>query len=138
MVRAEIVVKVPFYDLDPMGVVWRGHYARFLEPARCALLDKIGYNYEEMRDTGHLWPIVEMNIRYVRSIRFAEEIRIVATLTEYEYRLRIAYEIFDRDGGAPLTKADTTEVAVAQSTQELCFESPPDLIEKVERLLQCG
>ncbi len=137
MVRAEVVVKAQFYDLDPMGVVWHGHYARFLEQARCALLDRIGYNYEEMRDSGYVWPIVDMRIKYVRPIEFSQEIRIIATLTEYEYRLRITYEIFDHDGGAPLTKAETVQVAVVQGTQELCFESPSVLIEKVRRLLAC-
>ncbi len=93
MVKVEVVVKAQFYDLDPTGVVWHGHYARFMEQARCELLDTIGYNYEEMRDSGYLWPIVDMHIKYVRPIEFSQEIRIVATLTEYKYRLRIAYEI---------------------------------------------
>ncbi len=135
MVKAEVVVKAQFYDLDPTGVVWHGHYVRFMEQARCELLDTIGYNYEEMRDSGYLWPIVDMHIKYVRPIEFSQEIRIVATLTEYKNRLRIAYEIFDRDGGAPFTKAETIQLAVQQGTRELCFESPPDLIEKVQRLL---
>ena len=135
MVRAEVVVKAQFYDLDPMGVVWHGHYARFMEQARCELLDRIGYNYEEMRESGYLWPIVDMHIKYVRPIEFSQEIRVVATLTEYKNRLSIAYVIFDRDGGAPITKAETIQLAVQQGTRELCFESPPDLIEKVQWLL---
>ena len=135
MVTAEVVVKAQFYDLDPMSVVWHGHYARFMEQARCELLDKIGYNYEEMRESGYLWPIVDMHIKYVRPIKFSQEIRIVATLAEYKYRLRIMYEIFDGDGGAPLTKAETVQLAVLEETQALCLESPPILIEKVQRLL---
>ncbi len=137
MVSAEVVAKAQFYDLDPVGVVWHGNYARIMEQARCALLDRIGYNYEEMRDSGYLWPIVDMRIKYVRPIELSQEIRIVATLTEYKYRLRIAYEIFDHDGGAPITKAETVQLAVLQETQELCFEPPPVLIERVQRLLPC-
>ena len=83
MVSAEVVAKAQFYDLDPVGVVWHGNYARFMEQARCALLDRIGYNYEEMRDSGYLWPIVDKRIKYVRPIELSQEIRIVATLTEY-------------------------------------------------------
>ena len=138
MVSAEVVVEAQFYDLDPMGVVRHGNYARFMEQAHCALLDRIGYNYEEMRHSGYLWPIVDMRIKYVRPTELCREIRIVATLTEYKYRLRIAYEIFDRDGGAPITKTETVQLAVLQGTQELCFESPPVLIEKVQRLLPCA
>ena len=60
MISARVVLKAHFYDLDPMQVVWHGNYPRFLEQARCALLDKIGFNYPEMAATNYIWPIVEM------------------------------------------------------------------------------
>ena len=40
--RAEI--EVPFFDVDVMQIVWHGHYVKYLEVARCAFLDAIGYN----------------------------------------------------------------------------------------------
>ena len=46
MISAEIRTKAQFYDLDPMQIVWHGNYARFFEQARCALLDKIDFNYD--------------------------------------------------------------------------------------------
>ena len=44
---AETFIDVPFYDLDPMNVVWHGNYVKYLEVARCDLLSKIGYTYDE-------------------------------------------------------------------------------------------
>jgi hypothetical protein len=52
MISADVVVTTHFYDLDPMQVVWHGNYPRLLEQARCALLDKIAFNYPEMSATG--------------------------------------------------------------------------------------
>lgn len=135
MIEAEIVVKANFYDLDPMEVVWHGNYARYLEDARCALLDHIGYNYTEMRDSGFAWPIVDMRIKYIRPIRFNQQIRVVAKLVEFENRIRIDYRLHDLPTGEVLTKAHTTQVAVSLDTDEMSFESPPILIEKVQRLL---
>lgn len=135
MIEAEIVVKANFYDLDPMEVVWHGNYARYLEDARCALLDHIGYNYGEMRDSGFSWPIVDMRIKYIRPIRFNQQVRVVAQLVEFENRIRIDYRLHDAADGEKLTKAQTTQVAVALETQEMSFESPAILIEKVKRLL---
>ncbi len=135
MISATVTIKVQFYDLDPMQVVWHGSYARFLEQARCALLDRIGYNYLEMSDSGYVWPIVEMNIKYIRAIRFAQEIRVEATLAEYENRLRIQYRIVDAATGELLTKAWTTQVAVVAATSELLFESPRVLFDKIRELL---
>jgi acyl-CoA thioester hydrolase len=135
MLEAEITAKAGFYDLDPMEVVWHGNYVRFLEDARCALLDRIGYNYEEMHASGYMWPVVDMRIKYIRPIRFAQEVRVIARLVEYENRIRIDYRLLDFATGEVVTKAQTTQMAVALDTNETCFESPSVLVEKVQRLL---
>ena len=138
MIFAEIQVKAQFYDLDPMQVVWHGNYPRFLEEARCALLDKIGYNYTEMAASGYAWPIVDLRIKYVRPIRFAQSIRVTANLAEYENRLRIGYRILDAESGEVLTKATTIQLAVEVSSGEMCLEAPAILLDKVRGLLPCA
>ncbi len=135
MISASIVCKAQFYDLDPMQVVWHGNYARFLELARCALMEKIGYSYGEMAESGYLWPIVDMRLKYVRSVVLNQEIEVKATLADYLHRLRIDYRISDAGNGQVLTKAQTTQVAIGAESRELSLESPPMLIERVEALL---
>ena len=135
MISAEIELKAQFYDLDPMQVVWHGNYPRFLEEARCALLDRIGYNYPEMERSGYAWPIVDMRLKYVRPIRFAQLVRVIATLAEYENRLRIEYRIVDSISGETLTKATTIQLAVEVASGELCLECPAALVDKVQRRL---
>lgn len=135
MISAEVTIRVQFYDLDPMQVVWHGNYVRYLEEARCALLDRIGYNYVEMEASGYLWPIVDLRVKYVQPARFAQQIRVLATLVEYEHRVCIDYRIFDATSGTVLTKASTTQVAVNAASQELCLESPALFIDKVKALL---
>jgi acyl-CoA thioester hydrolase len=134
MISTDVVMQAQFYDLDPMQVVWHGNYARFLEIARCALLDRIGYNYREMKDSGYVWPVVDMRIKYVRSIRFGEEFTVTATLVEFENRLKIDYRIRDR-AGQVLTKAHTIQVAVTADKGEMLLESPSVLGEKVRAAL---
>jgi acyl-CoA thioester hydrolase len=134
MISADVVIKAQMYDLDPMGVVWHGNYARFLEQARCALLDRIGFNYVQMQASGHLWPIVDLRLKYVRPIRFAQEIVVTATMTEWQNRLKIEYRIRDRTSGEILTKAHTVQLAVVAATGELLLESPPALTEKMAGL----
>ncbi len=135
MISADVTIQAQFYDLDPMEVVWHGNYARYLEQARCALLDRIGYNYPDMAASGFMWPIVDMQLKYVRPIRFAQTVVVTATLSEYENRIRIDYRIRDEKTGELLTKARTVQLAVNAKSGELSFESPPVLIEKVRALL---
>ncbi|MET1026308.1 MAG: thioesterase family protein [Dongiaceae bacterium] len=135
MISAEVEITAQFYDIDPMQVVWHGNYTRFLEQARCALLDKIGYNYPEMEKSGFLWPIVDLRLKFVRPVRYAQTIRVEATLLEYENRLKITYRCRDKASGETLTKAHTVQVAVDAASGELCLESPPALIDRVRRFL---
>jgi acyl-CoA thioester hydrolase len=134
MLSVETVLQAQFYDLDPMNVVWHGNYARFLELGRCALLDRLDYNYAQMRDSGFAFPIVDMRLKYVGPIRLRRDFVVTTTLVEYEYRLRLDYLIRDVATGAVLTRARTTQVAVRIDTGELCLESPPELVAKVRAL----
>jgi acyl-CoA thioester hydrolase len=127
----ETIVKAQFYDLDPMDIVWHGNYARFLEQARCDLLDRLDYNYAQMKASGFAFPVVHLQVKYVKPIRMAQQMVITTTLTEHENRLRLDYVIRDRATREVLTRAYTIQVAVAVATGELCLESPPVLIERV-------
>ena len=135
MISAEAITTAQFYDIDATRVVWHGNYARFLELARCALMEKIGYSYPEMAHSGYLWPIVEMRIKYVRPVRMAQQIRLFATLLEYENRLQIDYRIVDAASSELLSKARTTQLAVAIGTGELEFNCPSELVDRVRVLL---
>jgi acyl-CoA thioester hydrolase len=116
-----------------MQVVWHGNYVRFLELARCALLEKIGFNYQAMARAGYSWPVVDIRIKYVKPLRLAQEARARATLVEYENRLKIDYVITDVASNEIVTKAQTIQVAVNMATGELAFESPQALRDSVER-----
>lgn len=135
MISTKIAVTPQFYDIDAMQVVWHGHYARFFEVARCALLDKLDYGYEAMAASGYAWPIVDLRIRYTRPIKLFQAMEVEASLLDYENYLRIAYRCRDAKSGETLTKGQTTQVAVSLQSGETCLESPPILLEKVRRLL---
>ena len=124
-------IKAQFYDLDPMDVVWHGNYVRFFEDARCELLNKIGYNYEEMKDSGYAWPVVDLHIRYIRPIMFGQEVIIQTDLVEYEFRLKIIYTIYDKKTGERLCKGHTEQLAIDCETREMLFVSPAILLEKL-------
>ena len=68
---ATVRVRVPFFDLDPGGVVWHGRYFQYFELARSAVLEFIGYSYEEMA-SGVLWPVTDSTARYLRPLASPE------------------------------------------------------------------
>jgi acyl-CoA thioester hydrolase len=129
--HAEIELKIPFHDADMMEIVWHGHYAKYFEIARCELLDRIGYNYLAMRDSGYAWPIIDLRIRYIKPAVFGQNVTVRAAIVEWENRLKIDYLITDGLTGVKLVKGYTIQVAVNMRNQEMCLESPPVLFEKL-------
>ena len=129
--QVSVDLEIPFHDVDMMEVVWHGHYAKYFEIARCALLEKINYNYPQMRDSGYAWPVIDLNVRYIKPAVFRQVITVQATIVEWENRLKINYLITDKLTGSRLTKGYSIQVAIDSQTKEMCFESPMVLLEKL-------
>jgi acyl-CoA thioester hydrolase len=127
---ASVAIAIPFHDVDMMGIVWHGRYAKYLEIARENMLETIDYNIKQMKASGYAWPVIEMNIRYAQPLLFEQKIRVQADLIEIENRMKIAYRIFDVESGRRLTKAYTVQVALDASCGEMLFASPAVLLEK--------
>jgi acyl-CoA thioester hydrolase len=131
---AHVEFTVEFYDVDAMGVVWHGNYVKYLEKARCALLDKIGYGYQEMTASGYAFPVTDLRLKYIRPLRFGDQVRAKAVLEEYEDRLRINYELSGPDGEVT-TRAVSTQMAYGINAGASFFECPRIFTGKVEALL---
>lgn len=128
---AEVEIEIPFFDVDPMLVAWHGHYVKYFEVARCAMLRKIDYDYPHMEKSGYHFPVVEIYLRYVNAARYGQLIVVRAEALEYENRLKIGYRICDKATGQRLTKGWSVQVAIDARTRELQFVSPQILIEKM-------
>jgi len=118
-----------------MRVVWHGNYINYFETGRRALLEKIGYDYNEMEASGYAFPIIEISAKYMGSLRFKDRAIIKTILIEYENRLRIQYEIRNANTGQLTTKGLSTQMAFNMKTMDSCFECPQILIDKVENLI---
>jgi acyl-CoA thioester hydrolase len=131
---AEVAIKVPFFDVDPMRIVWHGHYVKYFEIARCELLDKIGYGYKEMEQSGFGWPVIELHVRYLKSAILGQDLICTAKIVEYEHRLRIDYEIRCANSGDRLTKGSSVQVAVSLSENAMQLVSPQIMLQKLGKV----
>ena len=129
--KTELLLEVPFYDLDPMEIVWHGNYIKYFEKTRCQLLEKFDFGYIDMRNSGYMWPIVDLRVKYINSATFGQKVRCKATIVEFENRLKINYEIHCAKTNKRLTKGYTTQVAVDLKTKELQLVSPKILLSKL-------
>lgn len=124
VIQASVTLEVPFFDVDMMDIVWHGHYVKYFEVARCALLDKINHNYTQMRDSGYGWPVVDMQLRYIKGAVFGQKITVTADLIEWQERLKINYLICDAQTGERLTRGSSIQVAIELASGEMQFVTP--------------
>ncbi|MCL1889279.1 MAG: acyl-CoA thioesterase [Desulfovibrionaceae bacterium] len=130
----EIEFQVEFYDVDSMQVVWHGHYLKYFEKARCALLNALGYGYLEMRDSGYAFPVIGVSLKYIQPLTFGEKVRARAWLEEYENCLIISYALYNA-AGKMTTRGSSTQMAYDLSGNESCMVCPDILLEKVQAFM---
>mgnify|MGYP001212547031 CR=1 FL=1 len=131
MKRVALNYDIPFFDVDAYRVVWHGNYPKYLEMSRCALLGAIGCPYSKMEEHGFFFPIVDMQLKYVKPLLFEQKVVIESWLTEWENWLKINYVIKDRDSGEVVTKAKTTQFAVAMPERLTQYETPAFVVDAV-------
>ncbi|MDR2181074.1 MAG: acyl-CoA thioesterase, partial [Treponema sp.] len=102
--------------------------------ARCALLDKIGYGYRAMKESGYVFPVTGVSLKFIRPLRFGDSVRARAVLDEYENCIRIKYEFYNAEG-AVTTRGTSTQMAFHLETNEASFECPALFIGRVETML---
>jgi acyl-CoA thioester hydrolase len=134
-IAASIDVQVPFHDVDLAGVVWHGHYMKYLENARWAVMDRIGFPLDAMLTSGFLWPIVGLQVKYVRAARYGDRLRVRGSLVEWDTRLIINYLLLDAKDDTRVGRAQTVQVAVERETGTLQLVSPACLTDRVRAAL---
>lgn len=132
MVVCESFIDVQFFDLDPMNVVWHGNYVKYLEQARCEMLAKIGYTYDDMKADGVAYPIAKINLKYIKPAQFMQKLKVVTTLVELEPSLNIKYEIFDANSGEKIFVAKSMQICVDIKTMESVYKAPKRFVERVQ------
>ncbi len=130
--EAKCEIDVEFYDLDPMNVVWHGNYVKYLEKARCDLLEKIGYTYDDMKKDNSAYPVAKMELKFIKPALFRQKLLVKTEIESVEPSLNINYTITDKKTGEKLLKAKTMQIRVAIDSMESVYEAPAEFLKKIE------
>ena len=131
--QSKYTVKVSFEDLDPMNVVWHGNYMRYMEQARCNMLEELKYTYMDMKKEDYAYPVAKMNVKYIKPAAFGDVLTVVTKIEELEPALNMKYEIFkDKE---KIFEAKTMQIGVNVKTLESVYAAPKGLKKAIERAL---
>ena len=131
----QVVIETPFHDVDAMGIVWHGNYAKYFELARCKLLEQVNFGYESMGKSEYIWPIVHYKSKFIKPLKYKQKFKVSAELTEWEFRLKIDYLITDLASGAKLSRGSTIQVAVYKKSNEICAPLPEIFRNSVDKYI---
>jgi len=131
VIAKEIALDAQFYEADPMGVVWHGRYVQYFERVRTALFEDLGFGYKPMTESGYLWPVVDLHVKYLKPVVPGQRLRARAELLEWDNRIVLEYQLFDAASGERLCKGRTVQVAVLASSGEMSFEIPAILRDRI-------
>ncbi|MFC0309029.1 acyl-CoA thioesterase [Gallibacterium trehalosifermentans] len=135
LISVRVACQPAFQDLDIMQVVWHGRYWQFIEQAREALFNHIGYGYAEMIKRGYQFPIIKAEIKYIQPIVLDQQFDVEAALLEYENRVHIRFTFFDKQSQKILCKASSMQAVVAVGERHLQFVTPDCFQQKVRSFL---
>jgi acyl-CoA thioester hydrolase len=123
-------LEVPFYEVDPMQIVWHGHYLKYMDRVRTQLLRAHRLDGDELLALGYRFVVVESHVRHAHALRYGDRFRVSAWVAEAENRLLVRYEL--RDLGKDRVAA-TGETALAAITADgvLCLELPEVVRERI-------
>ena len=126
MAKFSYVQEVEFVDVDSMGVMWHGNYARKMELARCKFLDSLKYGYKHLEDLGYFFPVVEMNISYFYPTRYEDVIEIFVQVLEAKVYIGLEYQMYA--AGKHIATGYTRHILVNAKNNKALRKIPQDFL----------
>lgn len=126
-----IDISIPFHDVDMLEVVWHGHYMKYFEIARCAVLQAIDYDISQMEKSGYVWPIVDIRLRYISPVKYGDCLQVAAVITEWDLRLKVNYFAINRGTRKVVARGQSVQAPVQTETNTMAFGCPELLAEKI-------
>lgn len=102
---------VRFSEVDSMAVVWHGNYVKYLEDGREAFGREYGLGYNDVFANGYMTPIVKMELNYLKTTNYGEELTIESKLIPTDAaKVVFEYRIFRKSDSQLVLKAQTVQV----------------------------
>jgi len=123
-----VTLRVPYYDVDLMQIVWHGNYLKYFELARHALFREHGVDLRRYtEETRYAFPIVRSTIKHRWPLRFDDEFTCTAVLREIRVRIVMDFEIKLIAEGKLCATGRTEQVAVRLPEMEMDFQIPEEI-----------
>ena len=92
--------KVQYYETDMMGVVHHANYIRWMEEARIDFMDRLGFPYAAMEQSGVLSPVKSLSCEYKTPCTFGDTVSVFVSVASFNgVVMEIRYRMLNGNGG---------------------------------------
>lgn len=119
-----IELDVPFHDVDALAIVWHGHYYKYFEHARTALMRSRRLDMSDLAELGYGLLVADSSCRHSAPLRYGERFVATAWFERVDRSIRVAYELTRLVGGERVARGETTLVTTSQPSGDMLFEIP--------------
>lgn len=124
----EVKLKVPFYDLDPLQLVWHGNYFKYFDVAREGLFDNLGVDLHDFYNrTQILFPVIKTHIKYISPLRNRDEFICRVSILEASVKIALGFEIRLASNGKVCTRGGSEQAAVKSPEMEMMMRIPEEI-----------
>ena len=100
--------KINYYETDKMGIVHHSNYIRFLEEARCKLLETVNLPYDLLEEHGVMIPVLNVNCDYKYHVTFGDTIAINLKIIKFTgAQMVVNYTITNKENKTICSIAET-------------------------------
>lgn len=127
-------IRVRYSETDMSGYPHHSKYFVWLEESRHALLRAVGLSYGDMEKNGLFFPVIDAKCRFIESVKMDDIILVYPKILKVNRRLiKISYVLLNKNTGAKIATAETTNIAVDMNRQIISI--PPKYLKVFSQFL---
>jgi acyl-CoA thioester hydrolase len=128
--ETSVEFEVPFHHVDALQIVWHGHYLKYFEKARTALLRSRNLDAGELVGARYRLVVVESLCRHGFPLAYGDRVRASAWFGDYARRLMIRYEVVNLTHDRRAAHGHTA-IGALDETGRLLLEIPEPIARRI-------
>lgn len=127
-VAASVRLRVPYYDVDILQIVWNGNYLKYFEVARQNLFRERGLDFRRFLDERkYVFPVIRTTVKHVHPLRLDDEFICTAVLKEARVKIVLDFEIRRIPDGRICARGRSEQAALLLPEMEMAFRIPEEI-----------
>jgi acyl-CoA thioester hydrolase len=122
--------RIRYADVDQMGFMYYGNYARLYEIGRVEALRSLGLRYRDLEETGVIMPVYENRSRYIIPAKYDDLVTIRVIIKEIpRARIVFNYEIYSEE--KTLLHTGETTLVFLKTANNRITACPKEILERL-------